>query len=549
MPPTRLGGAGNLRHAVKVGHGGFSFSRMIGVGVYTSKGLITGWSAIGVTLVLVLGTLYGYVKYRDLWDGINRVNISEPGKRPPKFGDAMNLLLIGSDSRSGHNRKLGGYAQGQRSDTVMIVHISPRAGHIYVMSFPRDTVVPIVGCNAEAGYGAGQKEAPGEVEQLNSTFAYGGPGCLWTTLETVTHIHIDNFVQLNFTGFVNVINALGGVEVCVPYPIHATRYDHLHLTAGRHFIYGNRALEFWRLREDFGLGSDLQRIQRDQLLMVAMVQRILKTGVLHSYTKTYKILSTIVSAHALTTDAGLSPSRIVTLARSLAGVSKKSVQFIEVPTVQYPNNPNWVEFDSTQTPELFSAVAHDVKLPKVHKGKKGKKGAEGKGKAGGKSTGGKSKSGSGGKSSGGGGKHKHQSNPPPTPLSTSAVSVEVINGGGVQGIAGTTSEALTKRGFHVLGATSAPAFTYVQSVVEYNSSADLAAAKTVEAQLPGDVTLREDPSVPAGTINLILGSDFTALGTPGAHNGSGPGNLGKKYGGYSANTSLCKGFGNAFAQS
>src|SRR6185437_13255528 len=106
---------------------------------------------------------------RDFWDGINRVGVHEPGKRPPKFGDAMNILLIGSDSRSGRNRKLGGYAQGQRSDTVMIVHISPRAGHIYVMSFPRDTVVPVVKCNAEPGYGSGQQAAPGSVEQLNST--------------------------------------------------------------------------------------------------------------------------------------------------------------------------------------------------------------------------------------------------------------------------------------------------------------------------------------------------------------------------------------------
>lgn len=527
MPPTRLGGAGGLRHGVgAVSKGGFS--RLFGVGLYSTKSLLTGWSAIGVTFVLVMGTLYGYVKYRDLWDGISRVNVAEPGNRPPKFGDAMNILLIGSDSRSGRNRKLGGYAQGQRSDTVMIVHISPHAGHIYVMSFPRDTVVPVLACNAEPGYGSGQQAAPGSVEQLNSTFAYGGPGCLWHTLEDVTHIHIDNFMQLNFTGFISVIDALGGVEVCVPTAIHPTRFDHLSLKPGKHFIQGKVALEYWRLREDFGLGSDLQRIQRDQLLMVAMVQRILKMGVLHSPTRTLGILDAIVRSHALTTDSGLSPQRILNLALSLAGVSRKSVQFVEVPTIQYPNNTEWVEFDGTQDPQLFSAVAHDVKLPTVHKGKKGKSGS--------------------GKTSSGG--SKHQSKAPPKLLSTSDVSVEVINGGGVQGLAGTTSIDLTKRGFHVLGATSAPAFTYVKSVVQYNSPADLAAARTVEAQIPGDVTLQLNPTaVSAGTINLIIGSDFTALGTPGAHPTSGnkgPGNLAKKYKGYSALTSVCKGYGTAF---
>jgi LCP family protein required for cell wall assembly len=540
MPPTRLRGAGGLRHGVgAVGKGGFSLSRLLGVGVYSGKSLVTGWSAIGVTFMLVIGTLYGYVKYRDVWDGINRVNVAEPGKRPPKFGDAMNILLIGSDTRSGRNRKLGGYAQGQRSDTVMIVHISPRAGHIYVMSFPRDTVVPILACNAERGYGAGQKATPGAVEQLNSTFAYGGPGCLWHTLENQTHIHIDNFIQLNFTGFISVIDALHGVEICLPTPIHPTRFDHLKLSAGKHFIQGKVALDFWRLRDGFGLGSDLQRIQRDQLLMVALVQRILKMGVLHSYSKTLGILSAIVRSHALTTDSGLSPTKILTLALSLAGVSRKSVQFVEVPTVQYPANPEWVEWDQTQDPQLFSAVAHDVHPPAVHKGKKSKSGANGKGTAGGQSGAGQA----------GRGGSKHQSKAPPKLLSTSDVSVEVLNGSGVQGIAGTTSEQLTKRGFHVLGATSAANFGYTQSIVEYNSTADLAAARTVEAQIPGNVTLQQSSSVTAGTIDFIIGSDFTALGTPGSHSKSGntsPGNLARKFKGYSALTNICHGYGTAF---
>ncbi len=179
-------------------------------------------------------------------------------------------------------------------------------------------------------------------------------------------------------------------------------------------------------------------------------------------------------------------------------------------------------------------MAHDVKVPKVHKGKKGEAGAKGK-------------NGSGKAGNGGG---KHQAKAPPKLLSTSDVSVEVINGGGVQGLAGTTGVDLSKRGFHVLGATSAPAFTYTQSIVQYNSPADLAAARTVEAQIPGNVTLQESPTaVSAGTINLILGSDFTALGTPGAHSNNGstsPGNLAKKYSGYSANTRVCHGYGTAF---
>jgi LCP family protein required for cell wall assembly len=527
MTRSRRAGGWDLRH----GRGqrrGWSLGRVLGAGQYPTRTLITGWSAIGLTFVLVIGALFGYVKYRDVLDGINHIAVTDLGKRPPKFNNAMNLLLIGSDSRSGRNGAIGGRRgiSGQRSDTVMVVHISPGHRHIYVLSFPRDSVVPIYSCAPEPGFTGQTAQPTPNVEQLNSTFAFGGPGCLWKTLEHTTHIRIDDFVELNFTGFISVINALGGVEVCLPTPIIPSRYDKLNLPAGKHFLFGREALEFWRLREDFGLGSDLQRIQRDQLLMVGLVQRILSSGVLHSLTKTYTIVSDIVHAHALTTDAGLSPTKIIDIGRSMAGISRKSVQFVEVPAITYPGNKNWVEFDSTQTPTLFNAVAHDVKLPKIHKGKKGKKGKAGT--ANGKGT---------GKSSNPGGS-------PPKLLSTSKVSVEVLNGSRVQGVAGTTSNALTARGFHVLGASNAATFTYNESVVQYAGPADLAAARTVAAQLGKNVTLQVSTSVTAGTVNLILGSDFKSLAP---QQSQPPGNLAKQYNGYSGSTNVCKGYGNAFA--
>ncbi|HET9897799.1 MAG TPA: LCP family protein [Streptosporangiaceae bacterium] len=539
MTRTRLGDARGLRGAPGGGSRG-AFHRLAGAGKYSRGTVLSGWSAIGVTIAVVASALFGYAKFRDVLDGINHIVVSDLGKRPPKFSNAMNVLLIGSDTRSGHNRKLGGFAEGQRSDTVMVVHISPGHSHIYVLSFPRDSVVPIYQCSAEPGF-PGQTAQEG-VEQINSSFAYGGPGCLWKTIEHTTQIRIDDFVELNFTGFVNIINALGGVEVCVPAAITPTQYDHLKMSPGKHFIYGYRALEFWRLREGFGLGSDLQRIQRDQLLMVALVQRILKTGVLHSVRKTYGIIQAIVKAHALTTDAGLTPQKILQIGTSMSGISRKSIQFIEVPTATYPGNSNWVEFDPEQTPKLFSAVAHDVKLPKIHKGKKGS-GAKGSG-SGQKAT---ETSKNKGQSKGSGGTGKSA----PKLLATSDVSVEVLNGSGVEGIAGTTSTALTARGFHVLGAsaaltaTGATDFSYVQSVVQYGSPADLAAARTVAAQLT-NVKLQLNPSLPVNTVNLVLGSDFKALAPPVSQP---PGNLAKQYSGYTGTTNVCKGYGSAFVGS
>jgi LCP family protein required for cell wall assembly len=488
--------------------------------------ILAGWAAVVLAVVLVSGTLYGYAKYRSVWDGIKHVTITDPHP-PPKLSNALNILVIGSDSRSGRNGKIGGYGVGQRSDTVMVAHISPGGGRITVLSFPRDTVVPIYGCPSEPGGFGGQSYQPGSIEQINASFADGGANCLWKTVEHTTHIHLDNFIQLNFTGFISVINAIGGVPVCLPTAIDGSQYDHLKLSAGRHVLKGYRALEFWRLREDFGLGSDLQRIQRDQLLMVGLVQRILKTHILHSLSKTWAIINDISKAHALTTDTGLTTGRIVQIARSVSGIERKNVNFIRVPVVTYPNNSNWVELDATQAPKLFDAIARDRALPKTSKAGAGK----------------------GGKNSAG---RKSKKGQPPKLLSATKVSVNVLNGSGVQGMAGNTAIALGDRGFHILGTASAmtasgtPDYSYQKSVVEYAGRADLPAAVTVASQLPegSGVVLRQVSSITAGTVTLILGSDFTKLGPQPSQP---VGNLASQYGGYQGSTNACKGYGTAFA--
>jgi len=252
--------------------------------------------------------------------------------------------------------------------------------------------------------------------------------------------------------------------------------------------------------------------------MVGLVQKILKTGVLHSVGKTWAIINAISKAHALTTDDGLTLGRIVQVARSVSGISRKSIQFIEVPTVTYTSNPNWVEFDSSKTPQLFDAIARDRALPKTPTGKE-----QGNGKG--------------------------KKSPPAKLPSASSVSVNVLNGSGVPGIAGATATALATRGFHILATASAKTaagaadYSYTKSVVEYSGS-DLAAARTVAAQLP-DVTLKQvsTGTMTAGTVTLILGSDFEKLGPPPSQP---VGNLTGKFGGYRGSTNPCKGYGTAF---
>ncbi|MGH3275874.1 MAG: LCP family protein, partial [Streptosporangiaceae bacterium] len=215
-----------------------------------------------LVLALVTGTLGVYVKYRAVYESIGREDISGDltgPKLPPPDPNAINILLIGSDTRVGVNGKIGGTdgIAGQRSDTVMVLHVAPGANRAVVLSFPRDSVVPILSCTAEPGT-TGQT-ASSAMEQINATFSYGGPGCLYKTIEQTTGIYLNDFVELNFNGFEKVINDLGGVNVCLPAAVNDPKSG-LDLPAGMHHVFGPEALAFWRTREDLGEGSDLQRI-------------------------------------------------------------------------------------------------------------------------------------------------------------------------------------------------------------------------------------------------------------------------------------------------
>jgi LCP family protein required for cell wall assembly len=459
-----------------------------------------------LVLALVSGSLVAYAKYRAVYDSIGRVDVSgdlHGTKQPPVDPNAINILLIGSDSRTGVNGKIGGTdgIDGQRSDTVMVLHIEPAGQGAVVLSFPRDSVVPVLGCTAEGG-SPGQSASTGEVEQINTSFANGGPGCLWETVQQSTNIHIDNFVELTFDGFEKVINDLGGVNICLPAAVDNPQSG-LDLSAGPHHVFGPEALAFWRTRENLGEGSDLQRIQRDQFLMAALLQGIEHSGLLNSPSKITSVIGD--AARNMTTDEGLNQSRMLSIAEGLRHLTSQNVQFIEVPTETYAGNADWVQWTS-QASQLFSQVAHDTTVPKAAV--------------------------------------KKQPVAAGPTVSPAQVDVKVLNGSGLQGVAAEGSADLTSRGFNVVGSGNAPNFSYTKSVVEYASAADLPAATTVEHEF-GDVEILQVPTLTPGTVDVILGSDFTSLATtpaptPGASSASNPtAGLTQTYGGITGNTSIC----------
>jgi LCP family protein required for cell wall assembly len=473
---------------------------------------ILGGLATLLALVLVAGSLAFYVKYRSVWDGIKRVDVSGDlaGKRPPADPHALNILVIGSDSRSGVNGNIGGRTNiaGQRSDSIMVLHVAPGAHKIVVMSIPRDSVVPILHCTAEDGTSGQTAQPASYIEQINGTLNNGGPGCLWKTVEQITGIHINDFVQLTFIGFERVIDALHGVWVCLPAAVH-DHVSHLNLSAGRHHIDGKAALAFWRTRENLGMGDDPQRIQRDQFLMASLLQGIEHSSLLKSPSTMLSVIDTLTGHGFLTTDTGLTQGRMLQLAEDLRGISTRSVQFITVPWTTYAGsaqwinssqtpstgNANWIQWVQPQANDVFTAISHDTKLPKVTKSKV-------------------------------------------KPVKPALVAVKVLNGTTTYGLAATTATKLTGRGFHVVGAaTDAARSDYRATVIDYRTPAQLAAAQTL-AKLFRSVRLQQDASLKDTTLHLILGSTFTGLNA--ANGSSGISNLAKAYGGITGSTNICR---------
>ena len=470
--------------------------------------LVSGWLAAILVGVLVAAALGAYVKYRTVWDSIKRVDATSLGKQPPKFNNAENIMLLGSDTRTGVNGKIGGHVGCNCSDTVMLLHISPGHHRVTVVSIPRDTEVPILSCAASDG-ATGQQAAPGQLEPINYTLSYGGPVCTWKTIDYVTHIHIDHFIQVDFTGFEKIIDDIGGVNVCLPFSVDDSMSG-LKLTAGRHHIRGAQALAFWRTRENLGFGSDLQRIQRDQYLMASLVQGIERSGLLNSPTKVLGVVKD--AADAMTTDSTLDQSQMLQIATSLKGLASQSVQFITAPNAPYVANDQKVQLEQPQADKLFHAIAHDTKLPKTKKTKK-----------------------------------SHATTTPVLDTTPSKVNVNVLNGAGINGLAGQAGSDLTSRGFNVVSTGDAGTTGYTNPVIEYASSADRAAVNTLKAQLSG-VTVHKVTTLTPGTIDLIVGSSFTGLSPAKSSPSPSPsvGSLSTTYGGITASANICKDTG-AFA--
>ncbi len=241
------------------------------------KILIWGSASLALLLVAVTGTGYVMLKHFNAnlqQDDIRGLLGAQPVNLHPQ---AENIMVLGSDSRQGLSKAYGSGLVTDQSDTLMIIHIPADRKWAEVMSIPRDSWVNIPACKM----GNGQMSAPQQFK-INEAFAIGnldgnhtalGVACTVKTVEQDTGIYINHFIVVNFTGFKDMVAALGGVYECNPTPINDPN-SNLHLAAGTHLLTPAQALGYVRARYTLGDGSDLERIGRQQAFMSSLVSRV-----------------------------------------------------------------------------------------------------------------------------------------------------------------------------------------------------------------------------------------------------------------------------------
>ncbi|MFC4009651.1 LCP family protein [Nonomuraea purpurea] len=310
---------------------------------------------MALTSLLVVVTLGGYGYYRSLDSGIIRVPIEPGANRPPETG-ALNVLLVGSDSRDGNNQRYGATTinGGERTDTIMLLHISPNRDKATMISFPRDSMVQIPPCPGKNG-----ATLPGGLNLINAAFNEGGINCTIMTIESLTNIKINHFVKVDFTGFKGIIDALGGIEICLPKAVNDPQAK-LVLDKGRHVVKGEQALGYVRTRYKLGDGSDLSRIQRQQVFLTKVMEKVTDGGLLTDPVKLDGFLR--AATKAVTVDEGLTLERMLEVARSVEGLTAKELKGITVPTEPYAPKPAHVQFSEPAATNFFDQVRRDVEV-------------------------------------------------------------------------------------------------------------------------------------------------------------------------------------------
>lgn len=463
-----------------------------------TAGLI-GKSLLAVISVLVLGvTGVVWGKLGGASNGLTTVNVLDSGTGAAPLDGAMDVLLVGLDSRTdsqGHPldpKVLAALHAGKNSgelntDTMILLHIPQNGKHATAVSLPRDSLVN------RPGYGMGKLNSAflaarnAKLEQLkkqgepdpakrNRLAKEAGAKELIRTVENLTGVTIEHYAAVNLVGFYNLSKAMGGVPVCLNHDVSDPYYSGAHFHKGVQVIEGKQALQFVRQRHNIPGGStDLERERRQQAFLASMAHKVLSAGTLTDPAK----LSSLVDAvkKSITIDQNWN---LLKFARQMRGLTSGGITFATMPVVSIDAHSSqfgaYVKVNPAKIHSFFDNLTHP----------------------------------------------QPQSAPKPTTPAPqadnsadhSATTVDIRNAAGVTGMASRVSDVLKHQGF--TAGDTGNASSRQSSVIHYAGGSQ-AAARQVSQALGGGLTLQRDTGLASGHVRVYLGTDYSG---PGRHAGS-----------------------------
>jgi LCP family protein required for cell wall assembly len=309
--------------------------------------------------LLLLGGTGAAALYLKFSRNISEVDIDAQlgADRPPDTADgSLDILVLGSDSRAGENSAYG-RAGGKRSDTAMVVHLHEHRKAATIVSIPRDTLVSRPACARPDG---GTAPAAERV-MFNESFSVGGPACTVKTVESMTGIRMDHYLEVDFRGFEKLVDALGGVKITLSEALR-DEDSKLDLEAGSHHLDGAEALALVRTRKAVGDGSDLGRIQLQHVFIRALAAEVNSVGMLGNPRRLYALADTATSA--VTADSALaSVSALTSLARTLRAIGPEDLRMATLPVDYDDADPNRVVPAESRAEQVWRALRGDRELP------------------------------------------------------------------------------------------------------------------------------------------------------------------------------------------